>query len=163
MLSAKKYNALPLVSESSKISDTLEPTRHRLCNIIAAHGLQGAVYVRLIHKHFDMADNEVAVFRPLAVEGLGTAILMSPMQSIAPNLYGKHYLLDPDTSSFVAFEHSTVNSFDLIAHPAFMEEYKKELIQSKASHVFGIGIQDRDDVTNFTEIELKDFRYAIDK
>lgn len=164
MFGATQYNALLEVGEAHATAETVSATRSRLCDIIAAHNMEDHVYVRLIHKHFDMKDNEVPVFRPLTILGICNAVLMGPMPSDTPAIIGKHYLFDRPTSSFVAYEHTTVQSaFDFVAQTKFLEEYEAELLQSNTSRIFGLGIKDNDASmrgTEYTEFELPEIRYA---
>lgn len=143
----------------------MESAKLRLCKIILSNKMEDHVRVRLIHMHYYMKESEVPVLRPIMVEDICAAVVMSPMPSNTLGLAGKHYLFDEFKDSFVAYEHSTVHSFDLLECTTFLEQYKDELVLSPgASLIFGLGIRDQDvkmQEKRYCELELPILRGTV--
>jgi hypothetical protein len=115
----------------------------------------------LIHKHFDVNDGEIPVFRVINVQGICTAILMGPVRdnnSLGP-VFGKNFLLDPE-GAIVPFEYTTSPCEAPSEYPGLVEEFARELLVSNAANVFGLCTDPRG-AEPYTEFELPESRCAI--
>ncbi|KAI0069764.1 hypothetical protein K474DRAFT_1713940 [Panus rudis PR-1116 ss-1] len=86
------YNTLQVVSVADKIaqSDTEVKVHVELSKLISRYGLADTFGVRLIHKHFDLQSGEVAVFRKLTMDNVGTVYVMGPQPAGAPNFISRN-------------------------------------------------------------------------
>jgi len=160
MISTESYNNLPTVSEADSSSEGLNPVKQRLLDIVTRHGLADKFGVRLIHKHFDMNEGEIPVFRDIDVPGICTAIFMGPVRdnSLGP-VFGKNFLLDSE-SAIVPFEYTTSPCEAPSGYPGFVEEFAHELLVSNAAKVLGLCTYPKRS-ESYTEYELPALRCAI--
>lgn len=160
MIPTEAYNSLltPLDADSS--SEGLDPVKQRLLDIVTRHGLADKFGVRLIHKHFDLNNGEIPVFRTIDVQGICTAIFMGPVRdnSLGP-VFGKNFLLDPD-GAIVPFEYTTSPCEAPSEYPGFVEEFAQELLVSNAGKVLGLCTHPKGPEP-YTEFELPELRRVI--
>jgi len=160
MISTKAYNNLPTVTEADSASEGLDAVKKRLLDIVTRHGLSDKFGVRLIHKHFDMNDGEIPVFRDIDVQGICIAIFMGPVRdnSLGP-VFGQNFLLDSE-GAIVPFEYTTSPCEAPSEYPGFVEELAHELLVSNAAKVLGLCTSAKRS-ESYTEFELPSLRSTI--
>jgi len=160
MISTEAYNNLPTPREADSAAEGLNAVKKRLLDIVTRHGLADKFGIRLIHKHFNMNDGEVPVFRDIDVQGICTAIFMGPVRdnSLGP-VFGQNFLLDSD-GAIVPFEYTTSPCEAPSEYPGFVEELAHELLVSNAAKVLGLCTHPRRSEP-YTEFELPSLRSTV--
>jgi len=160
MIPIEDYNNLPTVGEAHISAEGLTSVKQRLIDIVTRHGLADKFGIRLIHKHFDMNDGEVPVFRDIDVQGVCTAIFMGPVRdnNLGP-VFGKNFLLDRE-GAVVPFEYTTSPCEAPSEYPGFVEEVAHELLMSNAAKHLGLCIHPKGS-EEYTEFELPELRSTV--
>ena len=107
MFTAAEYNALPTVNDADEKATSLTNVREALMDVILRYQLGESFGVRLLHRHFDMEENEVPVFRSLTVPDVAEAIIMGPLplanvSTFKPKNFGiKNGILQPGRAAWL--------------------------------------------------------------
>ncbi|KAE9396558.1 hypothetical protein BT96DRAFT_1021267 [Gymnopus androsaceus JB14] len=146
-------------------AQTIGNTRNALCDLIDDHNLTDRLAIRLVHKHFDLEENELAVFQSINVDdvALGPVVTLSPLSASNITEYiGKHFLFNGDT--LVAYEwiaNNVGDGVDLSKYPEFTSAFIETLVAGNATEIFGLAtISDYDKVL-LSEFEIPHLRTTV--
>ncbi|KAK8051160.1 hypothetical protein PG993_002545 [Apiospora rasikravindrae] len=143
-LPSENYNALSPIDKCS-----LEPLKHReahntLLNLIAGHGLSDKFSVHLIHKHFDVPQDQVMVYEKVKGGKTPDFVIMTPRDPkrvpAGTTLRGLYFKTTPD-DKMQAYEYTTEPATDLSAHEDFVKTYATLANGLGVGHVFALGAQ----------------------
>jgi hypothetical protein len=156
------YNILPTVDVADEHAECLSSVRQELCSLLQEYQLQNVFGVRLVHKHFDMLENELPVFSRIPVAGVTPVIIMGPLPS--SNLYQytpKNFLVND--GNLVPYEFSTSTSrIDITQYKPFVDRAIKVITENNASHIFGlVAFPDEDSDNALSEFELPELRTTV--
>ncbi|KAF8817261.1 hypothetical protein BYT27DRAFT_7237478 [Phlegmacium glaucopus] len=136
------YNTLPTVDVADERAEALSSVRQKLCNILQEYQLQNVFSVRLVHKHFDMLEDELPVFSRIPVAGVAPVIIMGPLPSPLPM--------------------STTSAIDITEYKPFIDRVIKTITEEKANHIFGlVALSDEDSDDALSEFELPELRTTV--
>jgi len=137
------YNSLPLISG---ILD--EPAADRqdldaLCALIERHGLKDSIGVRLIHRHFDLINDEVMIFKnieaPILLESIQVMIPASSSEN--PTLHGMHYFVD-ENQNLQSYEYTPNETRTTLSqHPAFVREFTQMIVEKELQQKWGLSVK----------------------
>ncbi|KAI1740508.1 hypothetical protein F4680DRAFT_465135 [Xylaria scruposa] len=159
----EEYNKLPDISNVKDVpKDNLQDLED-LRTLLTKHNVPSTVSVRLIHKHFDIEDREVMVFKYATVPQYGTLQCMRPVDASSESkLRGIHYYVT-DTGVLQAYEYTTNRGSDLCGYDSFLGEFCDLVVQRGLQHKFGLKFKSNDDLDkmNWTEFEFPSARSTI--
>src|SRR5271167_1762535 len=126
---AHTYNALPLIENSAKIPEIDREHLDDLRALLQKHRVPQEVCVRLIHKHFDVLEDEIMVLRTIPAPPYGIIQLMGPLKPQATSgLRGLNYFVN-DHGDFEAYEYTTAKGPDLYNYGAFLKEFAEIVVE----------------------------------
>ncbi|KAF8523270.1 hypothetical protein BU17DRAFT_85956 [Hysterangium stoloniferum] len=162
MIPTTRYNSLPNVQEAHELSLDFIPARNQLLSIIDRFGLNNEFGVRLIHKHFDLMDGEVMVFRHVMVKDVCEAVVMGPLPiGEAGVIEGKNFLIDINSRALVPYEFTTNGGCDPSKYPDLVHALLEADVESDALHVFGLIAKPKQLTEAYTEFELPALKSTI--
>lgn len=156
------YNTLPTVDVADERAESLLSVRQKLYNLLHQYQLQNVFGVRLVHKHFDMLEDELPVFSHIPVAGVAPVIIMGPLPSSNVNQYTPKNFLVHD-GNLVPYEFSTSTSgIDITEYKPFIDQVIKVITEEKANHIFGlVAFPDEDSDDALSEFELPELRTTV--
>ena len=156
------YNTLPTVEFADEHAESLPFVRQELYNLLQEYQLQNIFGVRLVHKHFDMHEDELPVFSRIPVAGVAPVIIMRPLPSSNVNQYTPKNFLVHD-GNLVPYEFSTSTSaIDITEHKPFIDQVIRVITEAKANHIFGlVAFPDEDSDDALSEFELPEIRTTV--
>lgn len=100
-----------------------------------------SLYVKLIHIHFHLNEDEILAVRELNAPPYGKIPFLEPITpDVVGEAYGCNYVVD-DSGDLQAFEYTTIEGGpDLAAYPAFVAEFCAAVVQRGMQHKFGLAI-----------------------
>ncbi|KAK8091039.1 hypothetical protein PG994_000544 [Apiospora phragmitis] len=143
-LPSEEYNALSRIDECK-----LEPLKHReahstLLNLIAAHSLSDKFSIHLVHKHFDVPQDQVMVYEKVQGGKTPDFVIMTPRdpKKKVPGrtLRGLYFLATPD-DKMQAYEYTTEAAADLSAHEDFVKAYATLANGLGVGRIFALGAE----------------------
>jgi hypothetical protein len=156
------YNTLPTVDVADEHAKRLPSVMQKLCNLLQEYQLQNVFGVRLVHKHFDMLEDELPVFSCIPVADITPVIIMSPHSSFNLDQYTPKNFLVYD-GKLVPYEFSTSTSrVDITQYKPFIDRVINVITEENANHVFGLVAFPHDDSDNaLSEFELPELRTTV--
>ncbi|KAK6827759.1 hypothetical protein PG987_011100 [Apiospora arundinis] len=143
-LSSEEYNALARTDDCK-----LEPLKHReahnsLLNLIAGHGLSDKFSIHLVHKHFDVPQDQVMVYEKVKGGKTPDFVIMTPRDPTktpsGTTLRGLYFMTTPD-NKMQAYEYTTEPATDLSAHEDFVKAYVTLANGLGVGHIFALGAE----------------------
>jgi hypothetical protein len=157
------YNTLPHISEVNQVPEVCSTDLEDLRGLLAKHKVPRGVSIRLVHKHFDVQDGEVMMFKNVVLPSLDTVQAMRPIQSTnVSNLRGIHFFVDQD-GKLQAYEYSTAEVPNLSKFGEFLAEFCCMVTKRGLQRKLGLKMKCEGQLesTNWTEYELPAQRSTI--
>lgn len=147
------YNALPHISDVAGVPKNDAADLLTLRALLDKHKLPNTVAIRLIHKHFDIRDNEAMAFKDVIAEPYGTVTVMRPTTVIpTSDLHGLNYFVD-SAGDLQAYEYVSGATTDLSTYPAFIAEFSAIVTQRGLQRKFGLTTKSNWGVRKWSEFE----------
>ncbi|KAK8029025.1 hypothetical protein PG991_006081 [Apiospora marii] len=141
-LPSEEYNALARIDDCK-----LEPLKHReahssLLNLIAGHGLSDKFSIHLVHKHFDVPQDQVMVYEKVKGGKTPDFVVMAPRdpKKVPGPLRGLYFKTTPD-NKMQAYEYTTEAAVDLSVHEDFVQAYATLANGLGVGHLFALGAE----------------------
>ncbi|KFZ17262.1 hypothetical protein V501_01839 [Pseudogymnoascus sp. VKM F-4519 (FW-2642)] len=147
-VSANTYNSLPTIQEAADVPREYAADLGYLQRLLARHNVPESISIRLIHRHYDIADGEAMVFKDIALPAHGTVEVMRATSIASAQLHGKNFLVS-SAGRLQAYEYATEPTIDLSAYETFIAEFVETVVHRKLQHRFGLK------VNHHSKIEVK--------
>lgn len=155
-VSAHTYNSLPTIQEAANFPQEHAADLGDLQQLLAKHDVPESVTIRLIHRHYDIADGEAMVFRDIALPAHGTVEVMRATSIVSAQLYGKNFFVG-STAQLQAYEYTTDSTIDISEYGTFVAEFVKILVERKLQRKFGLKIKHLSTIE--AKGDLKEFEF----
>ncbi|KFY29862.1 hypothetical protein V494_08421 [Pseudogymnoascus sp. VKM F-4513 (FW-928)] len=185
-VSADTYNSLPTIQEAANSPEKYAADLVYLQRLLAKHNVPKSVSIRLIHRHYDIADGDAMVFRNIALPAHGTVEVMRATPATSTQLHGIVEVMraTPATSTQLhgilvclklacissagqlqAYEYTTDTTIDISEYGTFVAEFVEIVIERKLQHKFGLKINDYNSKIGVSvsqkEFEFPEEQYTI--
>ncbi|KFZ08453.1 hypothetical protein V502_09344 [Pseudogymnoascus sp. VKM F-4520 (FW-2644)] len=147
-VSANTYNSLPTIQEAVNVPREHAADLGHLQQLLAGHNVPESISIRLIHRHYDIADGEAMVFRDIELPAHGTVEVMRATPIASAQLHGMNFLVS-STGRLQAYEYTNDTTIDLSEYETFITEFVKIVVERKLQHKFGLKIN------HHRQIEIK--------
>lgn len=141
-VSANEYNSLPTIQEAANFPRKYAADLGDLQQLLAKHDVPKSVSIRLIHRHYDIADGEAMVFRDVALPAYGTVEVMRARPIVSAQLHGKNFLVS-SADQLQAYEYTADATIDISEYGTFVEEFVKVVAERKLHLKFGLKMNHR--------------------
>lgn len=160
-VSASTYNKLPLIEEVQHVPESHSSDLTELRALLAKHSVPAGVSIRLIHKHYDVKDDEVMAFEDVAVPPHGTVKVMHPVKvSEVSGLRGTHFFVDED-GLLQSYEYTSLPSPDMSIYEPFLLEFCQIVVNRGLQMKYGLKLECDAHKTSWTEFEYPDKRSTV--
>ncbi|GLA35233.1 hypothetical protein AnigIFM63309_010636 [Aspergillus niger] len=162
LISPEEYNRLPYILDNADLESSNGQDIKDIISLFRKHKLPQAFKPKLVHKHYDIGDDEVMVSREIPVPTHGVVSIMGPMISQrAPTLRGLHYFVDGN-GDLQAYEYTIGPAPDICRYDDFFKEFSDFIVERNLQNKLGLVIGDeRNDKRIWREIEVPDKRGTI--
>ncbi|KFY28612.1 hypothetical protein V493_02840 [Pseudogymnoascus sp. VKM F-4281 (FW-2241)] len=162
-VSAVTYNSLPTIQEVANVPQQHATDIRDLRLLLAKHEVPESVSIRLIHRHYDIADGEAMVFRDVTLPAHGTVEVMRATPIAAAQFHGMNFLVS-SASQLQAYEYTTEATVDISKYGTFIAEFVEIVVERKLQHRFGLSINHCSEIvvrTDRTEFEFPEEKCTI--
>ena len=161
-VSPSTYNGLPHILDVADVPKVNAEDLDELRKILSRHDVPTGVCIRLIHKHFNILDNEIVVFEDIDVPEHGAIRCMHPIPApiLAPKFRGLNYFVNND-SRLQSYEYTTTEAPDMSAHAAFLDEFCRFVVERGLQRKLGLKLGLGKETTSWTELEFPNKRATI--
>ncbi|OBT53272.1 hypothetical protein VE04_06335 [Pseudogymnoascus sp. 24MN13] len=155
-VSANTYNSLPTIQEAADVPREYAADLGYLQRLLARHNVPESISIRLIHRHYDIADGEAMVFRDIALPAHGTVEVMRATSIASAQLHGKNFLVS-SAARLQAYEYATEPTIDLSTYETFIAEFVETVVHRKLQHRFGLKVNHRGKIE--VKADQKEFEF----
>ncbi|KFY79313.1 hypothetical protein V499_01693 [Pseudogymnoascus sp. VKM F-103] len=155
-VSADTYNSLPTIQEVADVPQEYAADLEHLQELLARHNVPESISIRLIHRHYDIADGDAMVFRDIALPAHGTVEVMRATPIASAQLHGKNFFVS-STAQLQAYEYTTETTVGLSEYETFIAEFVEIVVQRKLQHKFGLKINHRSEME--VKADQKEFEF----
>ncbi|KAK0633931.1 hypothetical protein B0T14DRAFT_533991 [Immersiella caudata] len=161
-VSPSAYNGLPHILDVADVPKVNAEDLDELRKLLSRHDVPTGVCIRLIHKHFNIVDNEIVVFEDIDVPEHGAIRCMHPIPAhiLAPRFRGLNYFVNND-SRLQSYEYTATEAPDMSAHTAFLDEFCRFVVERGLQRKLGLKLGLGKETTSWTELELPNKRATI--
>jgi len=161
LVPAALYNSLPHINEVSDVPEKYSKDLEDLRALLSKHNLPKGVFIRLIHKHYDLKEGESMAFSKVDVPLQGTVTVMHPTNpSETSKLRGVHFFVD-EQGCLQAYEYSTTEGPNISNYRSFLEEFCRIVSERGLQMKYGLKLQVDPDEHGWTEFEFPSKRSTI--
>ncbi|KFY37212.1 hypothetical protein V495_07295 [Pseudogymnoascus sp. VKM F-4514 (FW-929)] len=159
-VSAHTYNSLPTIKEAANVPREYAEDLGYLQRLLAKHDVPASVGIRLIHRHYEIAEGEAMVFRNIELPAHGTVEVMRATPIEAAQLYGKNFFVG-FAARLQAYEYTSETTVDLSEYKTFIAEFVEIVVRRKLQHKFGLKINHRSEAE--VKTDRKEFEFPEEK
>jgi len=164
---SQEYNKLPTIGDAHEQSHTYPNAHEHLAQVVKSHGLSDELAIRLVHKHFDLKDGELPLFRTVCVADVDAFVLSPVAATLVPANYAPlHYAIQD--KKLVALEYTTdelklaPRQLETQEYAAFREAFVAEADKLGVCHLYGLALlPKKEPPTGLTEGEINGYRATI--
>lgn len=157
-----RYNGLPTIEEADKRAKEHPNALPALIEVINSHQVQDKFGIRLLHRHFTLEPNEIALYQKIADVRGHDILVLSPQSHDYQPRQPINFLHE---GTLVAYEHtiepSLANKPALADFPEFVQAYEQALVSQGVEKIYGLTILPKDEWKDTQELVVKGRRVTI--